>query len=125
MRVQLLSWFLSYLCLFDKLLPCMGFDSSHTYFHYVEKIMLVCLEYYGQWHASGAHKRKVAEPFNIFQHGFSSFLDCQEELVYSHLGVILVESREKPGFQFNSRIDRAIGKTPEPIEGYSLKGADE
>jgi len=75
--------------------------------------------------ASEAHKRKTAESLNVFPHGFSSFLDRREELVHGHLSIILVESREEPSFQVNRRIDRAAGQTPEPIKGYSLKGAGE
>jgi len=79
----------------------------------------------GQWHASGAHEREVVKSLNVFSHILSSFLDRQEELVYGHLGVILIESREKPGFQVNPRIDGATGQAPELIKGYPLKGADE
>jgi len=45
--------------LFDKLFLGMDFDSSHTNFHLVEKVMLAYLEQHGQGHAFRAHKRKV------------------------------------------------------------------
>jgi len=65
------------------------------------------------------------EPLNVLPYGFSSFLDCREKLVHGHLSVILVDFREKLGFQVNPKIDGAVGKAPEPIKGYPLKGADE
>jgi len=77
------------------------------------------------WAMQRAHKRKVVEPLNVFPHRFSSFLDRRDELVHSHLGVILIESREEPGFQVNPKIDGAAGQAPGPIKGYPLKGANE
>jgi len=52
-------------------------------------------------------------------------LDHQEEPIHSYLSVILIESREEPGFQVSPRINGAAGQAPEPIKGYSLKGVDE
>ena len=65
------------------------------------------------------------ESLNIFSHRFSSFLDHQEELVYGHLGVILVESRGQPSFQVNLRIDGVHRETPKPAKSYLLESADE
>jgi len=48
-------------------------------------------------------------------------VDLLEEFAYGHLGIILIESREKPGFQVNPRIDGAAGQTPEPIKGHPLR----
>jgi len=71
------------------------------------------------------HIREIAEPLDVFLHGFSSFLNHREKLIHGHLGVILVKSRKNLGFQVNPRIDGADGKAPEPIKGHSLKGANE
>jgi len=69
--------------------------------------------------------REIAEFLNVFSHGFSSFLDCREELIHGHLSVILVESRKELSFWVNSKIDGAVGKASELIKGYPLKGTDE
>ena len=66
-------------------------------------------------------KGEIVEPLNVFSYEFSSFLDHQEELVHSHLVVILIESREEPGFQVNSRIDGAVGNASKPIKDYLFK----
>jgi len=65
------------------------------------------------------------KPLNVFQYGFSSFLDRRKKLVHGHFGVILVKLREEPGFQVNPGIDGAVGKAPEPIKGYPLKSSNE
>ena len=65
------------------------------------------------------------ESLNVFPYRFSSFLDRREELVHSHLDVILIESREELDFQVNPIIDGAAGQAPEQIKGYPLKDADE
>ena len=83
------------------------------------------LSIYSCTDSCGADKREIAEPLNIFMYRFSSFLDRREELVYDHLGVILIKSSEKSCFQVNPRINGAGGKAPKPIKGYPLKGTDE
>jgi len=83
------------------------------------------LNQHGQGHAYGSNKGEIVEPLNVFTHKFSSFLSRREELIYGHLGIILMKSRKESSFQVNPRVDGAVGKTPEPIKGYTLKGADE
>ena len=73
----------------------------------------------------GTYERKVAESLYVIPHKFSSFLDCRKECVHGHLSIILVESREKSGFQVEPRIDGVRGETLEPIKGYPLEGANE
>jgi len=55
----------------------------------------------------------------------SSFLDNREEFVHGYFSDILVETREEPDFQVNPRVNGAVRKTPEPVKGYPLEGADE
>ena len=99
----------------------MGFDSSHTNFYSVKKVVSACLRQHRHGHARGAHEGEIAEPLNVFPRGFSAFLNRREELIHGHLGVILVKSRKESGFQINLRIDGALGKAPELIKGYSLR----
>jgi len=87
--------------------------------------MPTCLKQHGQRHACGAHGRKIVKSLNVFPYGFSSFLNCREELVDGHLGAILVELREEQSFQVNPRIDGAIRKAHKPMKGYPIKVADE
>jgi len=109
--------------LLDKLLSCMSFDSSLTNFHSVEKFVLSRLKQHGQGHACEEHEREIADLSMYSRTNSPPF--WREELVHGHLGVILVESREKPCFQVNPRIDGAIGKAYKPIKGYPFKGIDE
>jgi len=103
----------------------MGLDSSHTNFYFVKEVVFACLKQHGQGHVCRVYERKVIKPLYIVPDRFSSSLDRREELVHGNLGVILIESREKFGFQVNLKIDGAIGKAPEPIKGYPFEGADE
>jgi len=96
--LKLLSRFLSYLSLFNKHFPDMSFDSSHMNFHLIEEVLHVCLEQHRQGHACRAHKREVMKPFYVISYELSSFLDCLEEFVHSHISIILLESRKKLGF---------------------------
>ena len=93
-------------------------------FHFIEEVVPTCLKQHGEGILAG-HMRKIMEPLNVFSYGFFSFLDRQEELVDGHLSIVLVESRKKPGFQVNPRIDGAVGKAPGLIKGYLLKGVDQ
>ena len=45
--------------------------------------------------------------------------------VHGHLGVILMESKEKSGFQVNPRIDGVRRETPKLVKSYTLESADE
>jgi len=65
------------------------------------------------------------EPLSAVPDRFFSLLDYREEFVHGNLGIILVKSEEKPGFQVNSRINRAIKEAPEPVKGYPLENANE
>ena len=68
-------------------------------YHIVEEVMLTCLKQYRQRHACRAHKRKVVEPLYVIPYRFSSFLDCREEFVHGHRGIIFVKSGEELGFR--------------------------
>ena len=48
---QTFSWYFSYLGLFNKLLPSVGFDSSYVNFYFVEKVIPTCLKPHRQRHA--------------------------------------------------------------------------
>ena len=65
------------------------------------------------------------EPLSAVPDRLFSLLDYREEFVHGNLGIILVKSEEKPGFQVNSRINRAIKEAPEPVKGYPLENANE
>jgi len=67
-RLELFSWFLSYLCLFDKFLLDIGFNNSHTNFYSVEKIVTTCLKQRGQGHACGAHERERLQNLSMYSH---------------------------------------------------------
>ena len=99
----------------------MGFDSSHTNFHSVEEVVTACLKQHEQRHTYEANEREIVDPLNVFSYGFSSFLNRREELVHSHLNVILIESRKKLGFQVNLRIDGAIWKAPKLVKASPLR----
>ena len=75
--------------------------------------------------ACKVHKRKIVKSLYVISYGLPYFLDCLEEFVHGHLGIIFVESRKKSGFYVYLRIDGAIWKAPEPVKGYPLKGTDE
>ena len=67
----------------------------------------------------------VVKPLYVIPYALFSFLDCWEEFVHGHLGIILAESRKKSGFQVHTRIDGATWKAPELVKGYPLEAIDE
>ena len=67
--------------------------------------MPTCLKQYGKRHGYGAYIRKIVKSLNIFSQRFSSFLDRRKELIYGHLGVILVKWRKEPNFQVDPKCE--------------------
>jgi len=65
------------------------------------------------------YERTVTKPLFLVVDRFSFSLDRREEPVHDNLGVILVESREEPGFKVNPRIYGTAWKASEPVKGYS------
>jgi len=90
--------FVSYLSLFHKLFLGISFNSFHTNFYLIKKVMPTCLEQHGQGYMCRAHKRKVTESLNVVPNGLFTFLNRREELVHGHLSIILVKSSKKLSF---------------------------
>jgi len=54
---------------------------------------------------------------SFLSHGVKKF-------IHGYLGIILIEAREEPGLQIDSRIDGTRWKASDQVEGYSFESKD-
>jgi len=51
---------------------------------------------------------------------FALLLYGREKFIHGYLGIVLIETRKKSGFQVDLGIDRARRETSEPVKCYPL-----
>ena len=65
------------------------------------------------------------KPLYVVSYRLFSFLDCREEFIHGHFGIILIESGEEPSFHVKLTYDGTIRKVSKLVKSYHLEGARE